>query len=111
MCERGLVKAPLSASLRWKPMMRWTVSSRDGVYFFLGESLIKQGRKAEAAPYYARLLEEFQQSEYLDEAKRRMDEFKDAQATTSSSTPAPAASSPSENSQTDGSSPPPKAKQ
>jgi outer membrane protein assembly factor BamD len=110
-------------------------SSRDGVYFFLGESLIKQGRKAEALPYYARLLEEFQQSEYLGEAKRRMEEFKDAQATTSSATPAPASttapastpapgstpapapaattstSPPSENSRTDGSSPPPKARQ
>src|SRR4030088_180426 len=31
MCERGLVKAPLSTNFRWKPMMRWTVSSRDGV--------------------------------------------------------------------------------
>src|SRR5262245_49945423 len=34
-------------------------SNRDGVYFYLGESLVKQGRKAEALPYYARLLEEF----------------------------------------------------
>ena len=30
MCERGLAKAPLSASFFWKPMMRWTVRSRDG---------------------------------------------------------------------------------
>jgi outer membrane protein assembly factor BamD len=84
-------------------------SSRDGAYFYLGESLIKQGRKAEALPYYARLLEEFQQSEYLDEARRRVDELKDAQATTSP--PAAASSSSSESSRTDGSSPPPKARQ
>src|SRR5262249_700727 len=92
-------------------------SNRDGVYFYLGESLIKQGRKAEALPYYARLLEEFQQSEYLDEAKRRMEEFKDVQApaaTTSTSTTPPtttSSSSPSESNRTDGSSPPPKARQ
>jgi outer membrane protein assembly factor BamD len=79
-------------------------SSRDGVYFYLGESLVKQGRKAEALPYYSRLLEEFQQSEYLDEAKRRVDELKDVQATTTSS-------SSSESTRTDGSSPPPKARQ
>jgi outer membrane protein assembly factor BamD len=78
-------------------------SSRDGVYFYLGESLVKQGRKAEALPYYARLLEEFQQSEFLDEARRRVDELKDGQA--------PASSSSSESSRTDGSSPPPKARQ
>jgi outer membrane protein assembly factor BamD len=78
-------------------------SSRDGVYFYLAESLVKQGRKPEALPYYARLLEEFQQSEYLDEARRRMDELKDAPATSSSSS--------SESTRTDGSSPPPKARQ
>jgi outer membrane protein assembly factor BamD len=81
-------------------------SSRDGVYFYLAESLVKQGRKPEALPYYARLLEEFQQSEYLDEARRRMDELKDAPATSSSSS-----SSSSESTRTDGSSPPPKARQ
>jgi outer membrane protein assembly factor BamD (BamD/ComL family) len=77
-------------------------SNRDGVYFFLAESLVKQGRKAEALPYYARLLEEFQQSEYLEDAKRRMDELKDAQVRSSSSS--------SESSRTDGNSPPPKAR-
>jgi len=76
-------------------------SSRDGVYFFLGESLVKEGQKAEALPYYARLLEEFQQSEYLEEAKRRMDELKDDPVKASSS---------SESTQTDGSSQPPKAR-
>jgi outer membrane protein assembly factor BamD len=76
-------------------------SSRDGVYFYLGESLVKEGQKAEALPYYARLLEEFQQSEYLDEAKRRMDELKDDPVKASSS---------SESTQTDGSSQPPKAR-
>ncbi|HEY7172521.1 MAG TPA: outer membrane protein assembly factor BamD [Vicinamibacterales bacterium] len=83
-------------------------SSRDGVYFFLGESLVKQGRKAEALPYYSRLLEEFQQSEYLDEARRRVDELKDVQAPAASTT---TSSSSSENTRTDGSSPPPKARQ
>jgi outer membrane protein assembly factor BamD len=86
-------------------------SSRDGVYFYLGESLVKQGRKAEALPYYARLLEEFQQSEYLDEAKRRIDELKDVQATTATTASPSASPSSSESSRTDGSNPPPKARQ
>jgi outer membrane protein assembly factor BamD len=81
-------------------------SSRDGVYFYLGETLMKQNRPAEALPYYARLVEEFQQSEYLEQAKQRIAELRDAQATSSS----PKVSSSSESSRTDGSSPPPKAR-
>jgi outer membrane protein assembly factor BamD len=42
---------------------------RDAVYFFLAQSLIKLNRPAEALPYLDRLLKEFEQSEYLDEAK------------------------------------------
>jgi outer membrane protein assembly factor BamD len=58
-------------------------SGRDGAYFYLGESLIKLNRQAEALPYFERLLQEFEQSEYLTEAKKRLDGLKSAQATAS----------------------------
>lgn len=45
---------------------------RDAVYFYLGETLIKVKREAEALPYFERLVEEFEKSEYLDEARKRI---------------------------------------
>lgn len=53
-------------------------SRRDSVYFHLAETLEKSGptRVAEALPWYERLLKEFEQSEYLEEAKRRIDRLK-----------------------------------
>lgn len=47
-------------------------SRRDAVYFYLGESLIRVERQAEALPYFERLIAEFEQSEHLEEAQRRM---------------------------------------
>ena len=49
---------------------------RDGAYYFLGESLLKIQRSAEALPYYERLVKEFEQSEYLEKAKLRIAELK-----------------------------------
>ena len=37
---------------------------------------IKTKRDAEALPYYERLMEEFQQSEYLEQARKRIVELK-----------------------------------
>jgi outer membrane protein assembly factor BamD len=51
---------------------------RDAVYFFLAESLVKVNRPAEALPYYERLVKEFEQSEYLENAKKRITELKAA---------------------------------
>ena len=51
-------------------------TSRDKAYFLLGESLEKVKRQAEALPYYERLVKEFEQSEYLEQAKKRIDELK-----------------------------------
>ncbi|MGE3176437.1 MAG: outer membrane protein assembly factor BamD [Vicinamibacterales bacterium] len=51
-------------------------SGRDGVYFYLAECLTKVSRPAEALPYYERLLAEFEQSEYLDDARKRVEELK-----------------------------------
>jgi outer membrane protein assembly factor BamD len=51
-------------------------SGRDAVYFHLAESYVKIRREAEALPYYERLVEEFEQSEYLADAKKRVAEVK-----------------------------------
>lgn len=51
-------------------------SGRDAVYFHLAESLYRTDKKAEALPYYERLLREFEQSEYLAEAQQRVAELK-----------------------------------
>jgi outer membrane protein assembly factor BamD len=49
---------------------------RDSVFFYLGETLIKAGRDAEALPYFERLLSEFQTSEYLQDATKRVNALK-----------------------------------
>jgi len=56
-------------------------SARDAVYFYLAESLLKLGTeasRAEALPYFERLLKEFEQSSYLQDARRRVEELKGA---------------------------------
>ncbi len=55
-------------------------SRRDAAYFYLGESLIKLKREAEALPYYEKLVSDFEQSEYLADAQKRIAELKAAQA-------------------------------
>jgi outer membrane protein assembly factor BamD len=49
---------------------------RDEVYFYLAESLARTDKKAEAIPYFQRLLTEFDASEHLEDAKRRLEELK-----------------------------------
>ncbi|MBI2187589.1 MAG: outer membrane protein assembly factor BamD [Acidobacteria bacterium] len=51
-------------------------SGRDAVYFYLAESLARSDKKAEAIPYLERLLAEFDRSEYLDDARERLQELK-----------------------------------
>jgi outer membrane protein assembly factor BamD len=46
---------------------------RDAIYYYLAESLLKSDKKAEAVPYYDRLVKEFERSEYLVDARRRLD--------------------------------------
>lgn len=43
---------------------------RDGVYYYLAQSLLKIDRPAEALPYLDRLIAEFEQSEYLEDARK-----------------------------------------
>jgi outer membrane protein assembly factor BamD len=51
-------------------------TNRDAVYFYLGEALLKARRPAEALPYYEMLVQEFQESEYLPDATKRVAELK-----------------------------------
>jgi outer membrane protein assembly factor BamD len=55
-------------------------TSRDGAYFYLAESLVKANRQAEALPYLEKLIEEFEQSEHLEEARKRVEELRAAPA-------------------------------
>ncbi len=50
-------------------------TGRDAVYFHLAEALLRTDKKAEALPYYERVLQEFERSEYLVEAKKRVAEI------------------------------------
>jgi outer membrane protein assembly factor BamD len=51
-------------------------TGRDGVYFYLAESLARTDKTPEAIPYFERLLEEFEQSDHLEDARVRLEELK-----------------------------------
>jgi threonyl-tRNA synthetase len=51
-------------------------TNRDAVYFYLAESLARTDKKAEAIPYFERLLTEFERSEHLDDARERLQSLK-----------------------------------
>lgn len=57
---------------------------RDAVLFYLAESLVKLKRPAEALPYYERLVKQFERSEYLEDAHKRITELKATLASRSS---------------------------
>ena len=46
---------------------------RDAVYYYLAESLLRTDKKPEAVPYYDRLVKEFDQSEFLVDARRKLE--------------------------------------
>ena len=52
---------------------------RDEVYFYLAEALAAAGGVAEAIPYFARILDEFDASEYAEQATMRISELEAAQ--------------------------------
>ncbi|MDE3157035.1 MAG: outer membrane protein assembly factor BamD [Acidobacteriota bacterium] len=54
-------------------------SGRDAVLFYLGESLVKLKRPAEALPYYVQLVKQFERSQYLQDAQKRIAELKGSQ--------------------------------
>jgi len=54
-------------------------SERGAVFFFLADSLASVGETAEAIPYFARVVEEFAESEYADEAREKLAALEAAQ--------------------------------
>jgi len=53
-------------------------SNRDAVYYYLAESYVKAGKPAEAIPLFDRLTKEFEQSEYLELARKQLETLKAA---------------------------------
>lgn len=51
-------------------------SHRDNVYFYLGEIYARTQKKAEAIPYFERLIAEFKDSDHLEDARKRLQELK-----------------------------------
>jgi outer membrane protein assembly factor BamD len=51
-------------------------TGRDAVYYYLAESLARTDKKAEAIPYFERLLKEFDKSEFREDAQKRLEELK-----------------------------------
>jgi outer membrane protein assembly factor BamD len=64
-------------------------TNRDGAYYYLGESLLKVNRQAEALPWFDRLVQEFAQSEYLEQARQRVAEVKASVAAPNPNPPSP----------------------
>jgi len=50
-------------------------TNRDAVYFQLGEIYFKTDNKAQAIPQYQRIVDEFSQSEFLEQAQKRLKEL------------------------------------
>ena len=48
---------------------------RDAVYYHLAELYLKSDKKAQAIPYYQRLVDEFVKSEFLERAQKRLKEL------------------------------------
>ena len=75
------VKWYLGAADRFKEILETdpAYTNRDAVYYHLAESLYRLNKpetKAEALPYYERLLREFEKSEYLVLTQKRVAELK-----------------------------------
>jgi outer membrane protein assembly factor BamD len=51
-------------------------TNRDAAYYYLGESFLKFKQDARALPIFERLVNEFEKSEYLEAAKKRVAELK-----------------------------------
>ena len=66
------------ALLRFQEVLKDDPSypNRDDVYFYMGETYLKAKRPDQALPWFDRLVSEFQVSEHLDDAKKRVAELK-----------------------------------
>jgi outer membrane protein assembly factor BamD len=56
-------------------------TGRDEAYFYLAESYVKLSRQAEALPLFEKLVQEFERSEHLEAARKRIEEIKNPPAT------------------------------
>ncbi len=63
---------------------------RDGAYYYLAEALLKVKLDAEALPLLEKLVAEFEQSEFLEKGKMRLDELKANMAKAGAAVPPPA---------------------
>lgn len=79
------VVARLQALLKADPQF----TDRDAAYYYLAESLAQLNRAAEAVPLLEKIPQEFEKSEYLEKAKKRLDELKTAAANPPPMPPAP----------------------
>jgi outer membrane protein assembly factor BamD len=50
-------------------------SNRDAAFYYLGESLVGMQQASAALPYFERIVKEFEQSEYLERARKRIEEL------------------------------------
>jgi outer membrane protein assembly factor BamD len=71
------VVARLQALLKSDPQF----TERDAVYYYLAEALAQLNRQAEAVPLLEKIPQEFEKSDYLEKAKKRLGELKAAAAT------------------------------
>jgi outer membrane protein assembly factor BamD len=87
------VVSRLQALLKSDPQF----TDRDAVYYYLAEALAQLNRQAEAVPLLEKIGAEFEKSEYLEKAQKRLVELKTAALTPPPPTPAattPAATAP-----------------
>ena len=71
------VVARLQALLKSDPQF----TDRDAVYFYLADALVELNRTAEAVPLLEKIPQEFEKSDYIEKAKKRLEEVKNAAAT------------------------------
>jgi outer membrane protein assembly factor BamD len=50
-------------------------SNRDAAFYYLGESLVGMQQSGAALPYFERIVKEFEQSQYLERARKRVEEL------------------------------------
>ena len=55
-------------------------TERDAVYYYLADALAQLNRQAEAFPLLEKIPQEFEKSDYIEKAKKRLDELKTAAA-------------------------------
>lgn len=65
-----------------------TFTYRDGAYYYLAEALVKVRLDAEALPLLEKLVAEFEQSEFMEKGKLRLDELKANMAKAGATPPA-----------------------